>query len=85
MNIVSEITTDQNHRFKLVKGFIGAFRLMHFLPVITGTIIGVSVAILTLKGNGTFSELFQNISKAYIGMTTYLLNGYMASVNTPSP
>ncbi len=66
MNIVSEITTYSNNRFKFVKGFIGAFRLMHFLPVITVTIIGVNVAILTLKGNGTFSELFQNISNGTI-------------------
>ena len=66
MTIVSDITTYSNNRFKLVKGFIGAFRLMHFLPVIIGTIIGVCVAILTLKGDDTFSTLFQNISNGTI-------------------
>ncbi|MHA1556269.1 MAG: UbiA family prenyltransferase [Candidatus Heimdallarchaeota archaeon] len=63
---MSEITTYQNHQFKFVKGFIGAFRLMHFLPVMTTTTIGVSVAILTLKGSDTFSVFFQNISNGTI-------------------
>ncbi len=66
---MSDITTYQNNRFRFVKGFIGAFRLMHFLPVITGTTIGACVAILTLKGNGTFDELFQNISNGIIPIT----------------
>ncbi|MBN1329838.1 MAG: UbiA family prenyltransferase [Candidatus Heimdallarchaeota archaeon] len=63
---MSKVTQEKTNRFKFFKGFIGAFRLMHFLPVVTVTIIGSFIAILTLKGSGTFSQLFQDFSSGII-------------------
>ncbi len=63
---MSEMTIQPKERFKFLKEFIGAFRLMHFLPVMTVTTIGTCIAILTLKGTSTFSELFQDFSSGTI-------------------
>lgn len=65
---MSNLVTKQNDRFKILKGFIGAFRLMHFLPVITVTTIGTCVAILTLKGTSSFSDFFQDILSGTINI-----------------
>ena len=72
MNLLAEISTSNNNRFKIVKGFIGAFRLMHFLPVITVTTMGAITAILSLKGESTFSEFFQNISNGTIEIVPFI-------------
>ena len=72
------ITLDENidqekNRFKFVKGFVGAFRLMHILPVMTVTTIGTFIAILILKGTGTFAELFQNITNTEILLLIFFI------------
>lgn len=63
---MSELTGEVNNQFKFLKGFIGAFRLMHFLPVITTTTIGMVVTLITLKGDLSFSELLSNLVSGVI-------------------
>ncbi|NHJ85627.1 MAG: hypothetical protein FK734_09210 [Asgard group archaeon] len=65
---MSEVISEKADRFKFLKGFVGAFRLMHFLPVVTVTTIGFFIALLTLKGTGTFAQLFQDISSGLISI-----------------
>ncbi|NHJ85410.1 MAG: hypothetical protein FK734_08095 [Asgard group archaeon] len=46
---------------RISKFFIGTFRLMHFLPVMTITTIAAVVSIITVKGDLSFSEFFAAI------------------------
>ncbi|HUT79626.1 MAG TPA: UbiA family prenyltransferase [Candidatus Bathyarchaeia archaeon] len=72
---MSEIAQEEIERFKFFKGFVGAFRLTHFLPVITVTTIGFFIAILTIKGSSSFSQLFQNISSGAIPIASLIFFG----------
>ncbi|NHJ48438.1 MAG: hypothetical protein FK733_11700 [Asgard group archaeon] len=70
---MSSITPiEDKKRFNLFKVFIGSFRLMHFLQVSTVTTIGTVIAILILKGSGTWSELFQNFSNGTISIAALI-------------
>ena len=70
---LAETVNQKENRFKFVKGFVGLFRLMHILPVMTVTTIGIFIAILILKGTGTFAELFQNITINEILMLIFFI------------
>ncbi|MCG3252662.1 MAG: UbiA family prenyltransferase [Candidatus Heimdallarchaeota archaeon] len=70
---MAETVNQKENRFKFVKGFVGLFRLMHILPVMTVTTIGIFIAILILKGTGTFAELFQNITINEILMLIFFI------------
>ncbi|NPE09246.1 MAG: UbiA family prenyltransferase [Asgard group archaeon] len=70
---MAETVNQQEIRFKFVKRFVGLFRLMHILPVITVTTIGTFIAILILKGTETFAELFQNITKNEILLLVFFI------------
>ncbi len=70
---LAETDKQQENRFKFLKVFAGSFRLMHILPVMTVTTIGVFIAILILKGTGTFSELFQNITTDEILLLVFFI------------
>ena len=73
---LAETVNKKENRFKFVKGFVGLFRLMHILPVMTVTTIGIFIAILILKGTGTFAELFQNITINEILMFIFFKDFY---------
>ena len=73
MKSVSDAIKNQNDSFKFFKWFIGAFRLMHFLPVITVTIIGITLTFVTLKGENTLSEFFMNIKLGIIPIEPIVL------------
>lgn len=65
VKLTEVLETKENH-FKFLKGFFGAFRLMHFLPVLTTTTIGLVVTLITLKGESTFPEFFNNLLSVII-------------------
>jgi 4-hydroxybenzoate polyprenyltransferase len=70
MSAISPI--EEKKRYNIFKVFIGSFRLMHFLQVSTVTIIGTVIAILILKGTGTWSELWQNFSNGTISIAALI-------------
>ncbi|MCK5298174.1 MAG: hypothetical protein KAJ76_04650, partial [Candidatus Heimdallarchaeota archaeon] len=70
---MAETVNQKENRFKFLKGFVGLFRLMHILPVMTVTTIGTFIAILILKGTGTFAELFQNITTTEILLLVFFI------------
>ena len=70
---LTETINQQKDRFKFVKGFVSSFRLMHILPVMTVTTIGAFIAILILKGTGTFAEFFQNITTDEILLLVFFI------------
>ena len=80
---------ENNNPFKFFKGFIGAFRLMHFLPVLTTTTIGLVVTLITLKGDLTFTEFFDNILSGlipifpiiYLVLTIFFQQGFLGIQN----
>ncbi|NHJ33458.1 MAG: hypothetical protein FK732_11410 [Asgard group archaeon] len=84
---MSETVDQRENRFKFVKGFVGSFRLMHFLPVMTVTTIGTFIAILILKGTGTLVELFQNITRneilllVFFFLTLFFQEGFLGIQN----
>jgi len=85
--ILAETINQDQNRFKFLKGFVGSFRLMHFLPVMTVTTIGAFIGILILKGTGSFADLFQNITRneillfVFFVLTIFFQEGFLGIQN----